>query len=611
MIIKRLLYIMLILSLCHFCGVALAEEDAASLSIMIGTVEVRPHDTDVWMEATEGMMLFGGDKIRTGADGMVSILFSNGSLVSLKQDTTFEIESLNISQDKKDVDYKLQLTRGKLKAIVEELSDDSTFEIKTPTAVAAVRGTTYYLYVREVTEQELPPGVKERLATEIFVEEGGVLYTNLFSGSYFSISTGQTSSSLPDGTVSVPIDVPPDKLLEWLQGWDILDVEAYQEPGEGGDPDPGEGGGTENTGGDRQSDKLSALLLDAQDAYERELIWKEIVERLLELEELEEEYERQFLRSEIADILEDNMERRLEGYIEKISDAQMGKVLTDVHGNRVRIEQYVLRPAPDVVELLNVNLRGGEDLTTMEWATVFNKSLDDILTSGQLRTLPWDSYLATQYNVVGDIPIPAYIVSPAQPNDIYPEAMGVRLMHSGDFFVETREFSDRTIGDLGGIQGIRNMQLQVSNFNDGEFMIYDGPLLARGQFIVTDNVREATIGGADFNPEGFRYDFMDQYGQTGSIGAAFYVLSDTAGRQDGYASLSIRDIWSALGVNMIPGMMSIGDNNLEMVFTSEEIFADPIDLIYIPFQSMEWEGNTIPDYSLTGESTTPPALLLD
>ncbi|MBL7071814.1 MAG: FecR domain-containing protein [Candidatus Omnitrophica bacterium] len=203
----------------------------AHLSVMTGTVEVLPALTGQWQGASEGMELTGGDKIRTGIDGMLSITFSNGSIVTLKENAEFEIRSLSVSENKNDIDYKLKLTMGKLRAMVEELGDESSFEIETPTAVAAVRGTLFYLYVLEADESDISSDVKERLKTELFVEVGGIIYTNTASGKFFKVRAGKFSDSYNDGSITEPIDVPEDKQKEWTEGWeDILAAEPYQVP---------------------------------------------------------------------------------------------------------------------------------------------------------------------------------------------------------------------------------------------------------------------------------------------------------------------------------------------------------------------------------------------
>ncbi|MDD5680323.1 MAG: FecR family protein [Candidatus Omnitrophica bacterium] len=564
-----------------FCVPLLAGEDTATLKAMIGTVEYFSKGATGWQAATEGLKLSSGDKIKTGGDGMVSIDFANGGRIFLKPDTEFEITSLNRSDDKGSIDYKLQLNMGRLRAAVEKLDPNSSFEIKTPTAVAAIRGTTYYLTVREAKADEIPADVKERLTTDLFVEGGGVLYTSIVSGKYFVVNSSQTATSYGDGAVTIPIEVPPDRQLEWTQGWELLVVEPYESAdGETlADLFSNEAGGENDP---RLGDKVSELAAAAVELYdERDIIWQEMRNKLLE---------REYLRSSIYEILDGNRERRLEGYIEKISDAQMGKVLKDIHGNRVRMEQYILRPSSNTVELLNVNLRGTNDLTTMEWVTNFNTSLDNLPT-GQLKTLPWNSYLSTQY-VAG---IPMYIQSPDQPSGIYPAGMSIKFSHNSDAFQESRRFSDRNVSLR--TQGITDQRLWVSNFNDGNAMAYfpsAGSYQPPGTYSIQSDRRNADDedgGGIGSNPKGFQYNFASLSGY-GSIGAAFYIISDGGVKQDG-SSLKMNDIWDALRVNLPgSGKHQIGDNNLEMIFSSAQFQDGTIDLIYVPMMSMEWQDET-------------------
>jgi len=65
---------------------------------------------------------------------------------------------------------------------------------------------------------------------------------------------------------------------------------------------------------------------------------------------------------------------------ERIHDVQMGKVLTDVNGYRVRVDEYILRPQPNTIQLLNICKRtdgANAGITSLEMNDVFNKNLPD------------------------------------------------------------------------------------------------------------------------------------------------------------------------------------------------------------------------------------------
>ncbi len=59
---------------------------------------------------------------------------------------------------------------------------------------------------------------------------------------------------------------------------------------------------------------------------------------------------------------------------EKNVDLHLGKNLTDMHGNRVRMEEYVLRPAPNQVQLLNLTMRE-QRLDYIKYLATFNTTV--------------------------------------------------------------------------------------------------------------------------------------------------------------------------------------------------------------------------------------------
>ncbi len=59
---------------------------------------------------------------------------------------------------------------------------------------------------------------------------------------------------------------------------------------------------------------------------------------------------------------------------EKNVDLHLGKVLTDMHGNRVRMEEYVLRPAADQIQFLNLSMRENR-LDYIDYRAYFNDIL--------------------------------------------------------------------------------------------------------------------------------------------------------------------------------------------------------------------------------------------
>jgi len=120
------------------------------------------------------------------------------------------------------------------------------------------------------------------------------------------------------------------------------------------------------------SDITAASNKTAQEAREEEV---ERIRKVLRLDELDRQ-------NTMAEALrQENLEERVRGHEdlelameEKNVDLHMGKVLTDMHGNRVRMEEYVLRPAANQVQFLNLTMRADR----LDYAN-YNAYFNDIL----------------------------------------------------------------------------------------------------------------------------------------------------------------------------------------------------------------------------------------
>ncbi len=109
--------------------------------------------------------------------------------------------------------------------------------------------------------------------------------------------------------------------------------------------------------------------------------------------------ERREIKREVG--LEMSKEQILAAAAEEIKQAlfQQGKVMVDVNGNRVRIEEYILRPAPNTFKFVALNER--PDRFDYFFRTgVFNTILPDDLSSA-LRQLPGCIGTACQWYLTG------------------------------------------------------------------------------------------------------------------------------------------------------------------------------------------------------------------
>jgi hypothetical protein len=148
-------------------GVMYAQDIIAYIGELGGTVTVIKANPGEEVAATLGMLLEGGDTIKTGGESYSSIIFQDdGSRVKLAENSQL---TLNATREKKKLKKRMFLdSGGKLWAKVTKRKG-TDFQVKTPTSVASVKGTRFIL-------EELEWGETYLLVLEDFVfleAEGG------------------------------------------------------------------------------------------------------------------------------------------------------------------------------------------------------------------------------------------------------------------------------------------------------------------------------------------------------------------------------------------------------------------------------------------------------
>lgn len=119
---------------------------------------------DVLVDDVVGMPLLAGDLVQTDARTFVEIqLMSTRTVLRVAENTTFEIERIGSGGG-----GSIQMTYGRVRARVERISRDDSFQIRGFSAVAGVRGTDFGYDM--VVERD----VVAELQTRVYVFEGEV-----------------------------------------------------------------------------------------------------------------------------------------------------------------------------------------------------------------------------------------------------------------------------------------------------------------------------------------------------------------------------------------------------------------------------------------------------
>jgi hypothetical protein len=183
----------------------------ATFHLQEGTVEIQRAGQGGFSAAAEGQTLREGDVIRTGADGRAEIEYFDGSITRLDFNTTFTIVALTEeSEAGSTVIEAHQPSGGTFSRVVELTGSQSRFETSTPTAVASVRGTDYFVLINDDATQIV--GVIEGL-----VDVGGTV------GEDVSLTGLRGVNVSPSGVLGAPFDLPPELLNSDFLRWNLCE----------------------------------------------------------------------------------------------------------------------------------------------------------------------------------------------------------------------------------------------------------------------------------------------------------------------------------------------------------------------------------------------------
>ena len=152
-----------------------------------GLVEIMPIGDDNFANLKPGTILSDGDKIRTGSSGFTAIIFiDDKSTLKLKENSEAVITG---QRSARSIAKKINMDVGTVRATVNK--QNSNFVIQTPTSVASVKGTDFWM-ITDPVDGDLVIGL-----------EGLVTLTNNETGAEVDVTEGTSGSSTPDGVVDV------------------------------------------------------------------------------------------------------------------------------------------------------------------------------------------------------------------------------------------------------------------------------------------------------------------------------------------------------------------------------------------------------------------------
>lgn len=166
-----------------------AEELYGIFMVVKGTVDIDSVKTGK-NQAKVGVKVYPGDKVTTQKDSRAKIVMSDRNVMNISPESVLTILKYDNDPKSNVKNVELELSQGKVRNNVEQKydGDKSKFIIKTPTAVAGVRGTQF------LTSFDVKSRVTEVVTFKGAVQMAPVLASGKVSAQFVTIKKGEASS---------------------------------------------------------------------------------------------------------------------------------------------------------------------------------------------------------------------------------------------------------------------------------------------------------------------------------------------------------------------------------------------------------------------------------
>ena len=220
-------------SMCLLVGPVHAADNGLFM-VVKGSVKVISGKDKSTNIAKVGSKVFSGDTVVTEKDSRAKIVMADRNVLQLSPDTKFEITNYKTSEVESERTAQLALMQGKVRAQVEQkYGEKNKFEMRTPTAVAGVRGTQYVVQYNPTTAM-----------TSIMVMSGKVMVAPVTAGGPAIPVTPNQGVNVGSSTAKLEtFSVSKEQMNSFSNMSDTKSMDAIQKeapaaaPQSGGTPD--------------------------------------------------------------------------------------------------------------------------------------------------------------------------------------------------------------------------------------------------------------------------------------------------------------------------------------------------------------------------------------
>jgi hypothetical protein len=226
----RMLMTWSVLLVCGLVAVSTAQARTATVEFYIGDLHYALLPDTVFAQASLGQILSDGAYLRTGIESRAEIRLDDGTLLRMQENTLIQLYA-TVPDTLQVAATTIGLEGGSIYVIKGRASAGEEFQVRTPIAVAAIRGTEFLdSFVEAINE--------------IQVLRGEVDFTSLVDGRMISVARGQ-AARLMAGFAPALRDLSNQELWDLLgfsdgETFEGVAPEGMEEPGEPEEPEPPE-----------------------------------------------------------------------------------------------------------------------------------------------------------------------------------------------------------------------------------------------------------------------------------------------------------------------------------------------------------------------------------
>jgi hypothetical protein len=146
----------LLICISYTTNSAHAEISRAQVMNIVGEAKFMKSGQSEWMKLNNGAILREGDVIKTAKGSQVNLTLMGARKTAelvVREQSEFKFEAFNFDAENKVDITLLDVSLGAVLVKAEKLVGESKFEVKTPTSIVGIRGTTFEVNVAKTSDQ--------------------------------------------------------------------------------------------------------------------------------------------------------------------------------------------------------------------------------------------------------------------------------------------------------------------------------------------------------------------------------------------------------------------------------------------------------------------------